>query len=147
MTPTIPVNKLEKVARHGIDLRESMLPPGAKLKFKFQNAPISEDEFPKVKYHPTKGRVVVQSAADEAERTPEEQGWVNTPADFPESAVKEPTTPGKLDLLEQLGVLIASESAIGEGLTDTLCRIIQERNDFAVIAAKLTGADPRKKGK
>lgn len=142
----MPANRLEKLQRHGIDLIESAKPAGEKIKFKFQNDPISTDEFPKVKYHPTKGRIVVKSDADEAERASAEDGWVNNPAEFPVSPITERSTADKLELLETLGVLIASEAEPGEGMTDALYRIIQERNEFAVVAAKFTGA-PVKKGK
>lgn len=137
MTPII-VNKL---SRHlHVDLEESMKMPGAKLKFKFNEAGYRHQAYPKVKHHPTKGRTVVRSA--EAERALGE-GWYDTKAEFPESPIKEPTVPEKLELLETLGTLIASEAIEGEHLTDTLYRIISERNEFAI---KLAGAD-QKKGK
>jgi hypothetical protein len=142
MIPVSP-NRLEKLARHGIDLKNSMLPAGSKLKFPFQDQPTSTDEYPKVKYHPNRGRIVVKSAEDEAARA---DGWYDTPADFPPSPITERSTADKLELLESLGALIASEANEGEGLTEALYRIITERNEFAVVAAKLTGA-PVKKGK
>ncbi len=143
----VPQMKLDKAGRHGLDLKDSATPPAQKLKFKFDSAPRTSTEYPKVKYHPIKGRLVVASAEEEAILAPVSAGWVNTPADFPPGPMREFSVADKLDLLESLGVLIASEAKPEETLPDALCRLIQERNDFAVVVAKTTGADPRKKGK
>lgn len=140
----ISANRLDKLKRHGIDLQNSMLPAASKLHFKFQNDPISTDEYPKVRYHPNKGRIVVSSAEDEAARASSDTGWFDTPAQFPPSAITERSTADKLELLESLGALIASEAQEGEGMTEALYRIIQERNEFAVVATKLTGGAPKK---
>lgn len=141
----IPQKTLDKLARHGIDLQESMLPPGAKLKFKFPQPAGPPQQYPKLKFHPTKGELIVHSEAEEREKASGEQGWVNNPAELPQGPITQMTNADKLELLETLGALIGSEAEEGESMTDALYRIIQERNEFAILAAKVDPA--KKKGK
>jgi hypothetical protein len=141
----VPTMKLDKAARHGLDLKDAATPPAAKIKFKFNQPAHVHQEYPKVRHHPTKGSLVVGSVEEDNQRTPAAEGWVNSPTEFPESPIKEPTVADKLELLETIGALIASEANDGESLTEALYRVIQERNEFAITAAKGTGADPRKK--
>jgi len=145
----IPEMKLAKFARHRAEsFAESQKQPGEKIEHRLTNNPPHADSvYPKAKYHPHKAHIVVRNAEDEKKRSPAEDGWVDTPAKLPPSAVRDFSTEEKLAMLDQICQLVGVEP--GQSPVEILEGLLAEYTDFAHQLAALNKPEDaaKKKGR
>lgn len=144
----IPEMKLNKLARHrGESFAESQKTPAEKVKHRLTtNPPPADPSYPKVKYHPHKDHIVVKDAKDEAQRAPLNDGWVDSPSEFPPSPVREFANDEKLAMFEEMAHMLGVEE--GQSPVDVLAGLIDQHNEFAQkIAAAEAKPEDKAKGK
>lgn len=137
----IPEMKIDKLARHRREsFADSQKSASERVKHRLTNVePKGDPRYPKVKYHPHRDHVVVKDAEDEAKRTPAAAGWVDSPADFPPSAVREFANDEKLAMFEEMAQMLGVEP--GQSPVDVLADFQKLFNEFAQQVASRSLAE------